>query len=142
MTTKLHVRDSFPWLAAGVGLILLTIAIMVVIAVLVEDAEESLAFPIAAWVGFVLGGAVILKALLVVIEELGSRQALALAGLTLVGGVLAVVLHNLIYGLFGVEEGVFFILAIFVAPPVLVAALIRAVHPGHGPHGPAPPAPA
>lgn len=44
--------------------------------------------------------------------------------LVLVAEVLAIVLHNAVYAIFGVEDALFFILAIFVIPIYLVVSVV------------------
>lgn len=43
-------------------------------------------------------------------------------------GLAGVLVHNLFYGITGVEEGVFFLLAVLYAPAILLAALARLFH--------------
>ena len=88
-----------------------------------------------AW-GVILPGVLLtMKGILVVLRDFTSSQALKLAGLALVTGVAAVILHNVVSALLDVEEGFFFILALFVAPPIFVAALIRAALPAKASRG-------
>ena len=48
-------------------------------------------------------------------------------GLIILGWFAAVILHNAIYGIFGVEEAVFFIVAVFILPIYFIIALIYTV---------------
>ena len=52
------------------------------------------------------------------------RTFLMVAGISAGGFIISVVLHNLISGLSGVEEPVFFILAVIIAPAAVAAGLI------------------
>ncbi len=68
-----------------------------------------------------------------VLPNLGERATrwlkicLVTAGLSLSTTAFAIVLHNAFYGLFGVEEGVFFILGLLVSPAVFAISLLASV---------------
>ena len=49
--------------------------------------------------------------------------------------VVSVLLHNVISGLTGIEEPVFFLLAVIVAPALLLGGTLAAIIPRHGPPG-------
>lgn len=127
---KLHLRDALPWFVPG--LVLVVGAFVAAIVAPESDDERAPSWLLAAFFwGVVLPGALLaVKGILVVLRDLTRPQALKLAGLTVVTGIAAVILHNVVSALFNVEEGFFFILALFVAPPVFVAALVRVALPG------------
>jgi hypothetical protein len=52
------------------------------------------------------------------------RTFLLIAGISLATFVISVFMHNALSGLFGVEEPVFFCIAVFVAPLAFVVGLI------------------
>ncbi len=58
----------------------------------------------------------------------GPFRLLLLSVAIFVGGVL---LHNVISGLLGIEEAAFFLAALWVAPGVFVAAIVRMIHRPH-----------
>jgi hypothetical protein len=62
---------------------------------------------------------------LVLMEGFDRVAAAQAAGLTVLVFIVAVVLHNVIYGIAGVEEAFFFIVATLISPVVLLAAIIR-----------------
>lgn len=88
------------------------------------------------WIFIAPAAALIVKGLLVAVQEISSTQALLLAILSVAGAVVAVILHNLVSAIVGFEEGFFFMLALFGAPLLLVASLIRAFRPGNANHRP------
>ena len=69
-----------------------------------------------SWVAFfLLGLALIILVVKKKVEGL-LKKFLLLTGTSAVGFLPFVILHNAVYGLFGVEEPFFFILAVFVCP--------------------------
>jgi hypothetical protein len=130
MRARLHVRESLPWLGAGLAIV----AALVAFAILAPGDGEAPSWLLATifWVAVVPGAVLVVKGVLVILRDLRARQALLLAALAVAVLIAAVVLHNVIAALTGAEEPFFFLLALVVAPVVLVAALIRAIHPGGG----------
>ena len=55
------------------------------------------------------------------------KRFMATAGLSLSTVALGIVLHNMIYAWFGVEDAVFFVLALLVAPAVLLVCLVGGI---------------
>ncbi|MFN0093711.1 MAG: hypothetical protein ACKVVT_02905 [Dehalococcoidia bacterium] len=128
----LHVRRAAPWVAIGAVLI----GVFVVLPMLVDPGEGSRAeqwLGLMLWLVFIPGLFAVGRGLLTLISEFDTRHAVRLAALAFGGMVVSVLLHNLVSGLFDVEEGVFFALALFVFPPLLVAAGIRAFRPRSAP---------
>lgn len=131
MKVKLHFRESLPWFGAAAAWIGAAIGALVALAAFTSiDEDVTGDLGLVAWLAIAPGLALALKAILVILRDLNSRQALLLAGLSVAAFVLAAVLHNVVSALFGIEEAVFFTFATFVAPAVLIAALIRAARPG------------
>ncbi len=75
---------------------------------------------------FLLGVALIF---FTVKEKVGGmpKKFLLLTGASAVGFLLFILLHNAIYGLFGVEEAVFFIIAVFLAPAAFLVGVVGSI---------------
>jgi len=86
-------------------------------------------FVVGFSIAIVLGIFAILRGVLIFMEHVDRGAAVKIVLATLGGIVLAVILHNVIYAITGTEEGVFFLLALFVGPVVLVAGIVRAFRP-------------
>ncbi len=88
-----------------------------------------------ATVGFAAGFPLCVAAVAFVLWTETAGTCLRVAAMALPLFVVFVVLHNLVYGLIGVEEGVFFLLALLVAPAMLVGGVVAAAHAArwHGP---------
>lgn len=124
---SLRIRDSVPWIGGGIAIAFAVIAILTA----TSGDEDSAWLAAGWWAGALAGFALVLRGALILSREVTRRQAAFVAGLAVLLLILAVLLHNAIYALFDFEEGVFFIIALFVAPVVLVAALLRVIWPGH-----------
>ena len=145
MGTKLHFREGWPWLAAGVAVLVAFFALTIGAP---EDSEPSGAWRVILIVGFwavaLVGMGLIVKGALIILRDLSAGQAWTLAGLALVSIIVAIFLHNLLYAVFGGEEPFFFIYALFIGPVIFIGAVIRAfVAMGHHrtPKPPAAPGP-
>jgi hypothetical protein len=130
------------WAAAGLGLIAVT---LIAGTVLFGDTGEPEGWSLAAlvagfWLVVLAGGILVVRGSLYLLRGLGRRGAVQLAIIAFLAIPLAVVIHNVIYAITGQEEGFFFILALFVLPVVLVAAVVRIIWPAHQGEPPAPPA--
>jgi hypothetical protein len=49
-------------------------------------------------------------------------------GIAIIVWVIAVIVHNFWYGVFGFEEGVFFIIAVFIVPLYLIISIIYTLY--------------
>lgn|GEM_PF-4172962 len=133
-TTLLTVHSwklGLPWIAAGLVLIG---AMLIGGTVAFGDSDDpegrDLAWLVTGfWLVVLASAALMVIGMLRILRNLGRRGALVLALFTFLAMLLAVALHNLVYAVTGQEEGFFFLVALFVGPVVLVAALLRAIWP-------------
>lgn len=132
--TTLHFRESLPWLGAGVGVVVALFGLAMAIAGGTGESIGGLA-AVIFWILIVPGAYLIVKGLLVLTEGMSSIGTVVLAVLAIVIAVIAVILHNIVSAVVGFEEGFFFMIALFGAPLLLVAAIIRAFRPGGGSPG-------
>lgn len=123
-----NVEEGLAWLGGGVALVVVAMAFSIL-----GDADAEglkLAAIVAAFsVGFTAGALAMVRGALLVMAHATRQVALQLLVATIFGIVVAIVLHNVVYAMTGVEEGVFFLSALLVGPVVLVAAIIRAFRP-------------
>ena len=98
----------------------------------------------AYWLAALAVGVAFVRGILRAFRRLNRRSALFVALGAFLAIPVAAVLHNVVYGITGEEEAFCFFVALFVAPVVLIAALVRAVVAGSRgappatPHGGAP----
>lgn len=135
---KLLVRESLPWLGLGIGVIVAVFGVAAAIAGGRGDSVGGLA-AVLLWIPIALAALVIVKGMLVIMGELGSREALVAAALSIPIALVAVVLHNVVAVVTGFEEGFFFMVALVGAPLLLIAGIIRAFRPAGPRHRAAPP---
>lgn len=130
---NLRVRDSLPWLGSGVVVVLAFFGLAMATA---GSPDESVGgfTAVLLWTVIVPAALLIVKGMLVFTEEMDSRQALVLAVLAIPLAVVAVILHNLVSAVAGFEEGFFFMVALFGAPLLFIAGVIRAFRPGGSGH--------
>ena len=121
---------SFIWIAGGAAIVVVLLALSILAPEDSNDRAPAWLIALVFWVASAVGGFFVVKGLLMVMRKLDRRRSLMLAAGMFLAMVAAIILHAVIYALFDVEEGVFFIFALFVAPVLIVAALIRAVFPG------------
>lgn len=121
MTRRQHILWSVGLLA--VGPVLFGVAL-----ILYARGDQELADLIGI-LGFVLGLVCGVAAFVLLLLPLPRRRCLLMAGGAIGLFLLAVLLHNVIYGLFEVEEPVFFTLALVISPALFLGALIAAFLP-------------
>jgi len=128
------------WLLAGTAVLVAGLVVSILGGD--EDAKGAkLAVAVTVfYVVFVLGAALSVRGVLIFVERFSTGGAIRLALVAFAAIILAILLHNLVYALFEVEEPFFFILALWAGPVALVAAIIRAFRPArpHDPHAGAP----
>ncbi len=84
-------------------------------------------FSFASWILFLILG-IILGVLTLKSKVKGKLKAyLLLTGFSSAGFFIAIILHNLIFALFGVEEAVFFIIAIVICPICFLIGAIGSI---------------
>lgn len=82
-----------------------------------------------------LGGAVLIVwAAVILMRPLPPSRCAMIAVLAIPVFILAVLLHNLVSAIFGGEEPVFFLIALVVAPAMLIGGIIAGLLPRRAPH--------
>lgn len=121
-------KKGLVWIAAGTVLAAVALAFTSMGDEDTHGARLALAVT-AFYVGFTAGAVAMVRGALFFMEHLDRQAALKLVGATLAGIVLAIILHNVVSAITGVEEAFFFLMALLVGPVALTAALIRAFRP-------------
>ncbi len=121
-------KKALIWIGAGTALC----AVALAFAILGDEDTKGgrLALVVTAfYVGFSAGAIAMVRGALYLMDHVGRQVAAMTIVVTVAGIVLAIVLHNVVYALTGVEEAFFFVLALFVGPVALIAAFIRLFRP-------------
>jgi hypothetical protein len=126
------------------GALVLVAGILVAVTIVFGETDDPRGLSLAAlvtgyWLAALAVGIVLVRGILYAFRRLNRRSALFVALGALLAIPVAIVLHNVIYAITGEEEAVFFVIALFVGPVVLIAALVRAML--AGPRGAPPPTP-
>jgi hypothetical protein len=77
-----------------------------------------------AMIGWSIGGVLVLWASALLFRRLPPRYCIRAAIAAVPLALMGALLHNLVYGLTGAEEPVFFLLALAVAPAMLIGGLL------------------
>ena len=126
-------QRGLPWIGGGILVAAAGIAAGVA-GDNVGGAWSTALFGPLFWLGITAAPLLMVWGAVVLMDGFDRLAAASTAGLAVLGFIVAVVLHNVIYGITGVEEAFFFTLATLVSPVVLLAAIIRFFLPAH--HGP------
>lgn len=121
---------SLLWIAGGAAIVVVFLAVSILAPEDSDDRAPTWLLALVFWVASAVGAFFVVKGLLMVMRKFDRRRSLMLAAGMFLAMVAAIILHNVISALFDVEEGVLFIFALFVAPALIVAALVRAAFPG------------
>lgn len=121
-------KKGLVWLASGSLIVALALAFTILLGEKDTHGARLAVFVTLFYAAFTAGAIALVRGALYLLR-LDRNHAAMLVVATIAGIVLAILLHNLVYAVTGVEEGFFFLLALLVGPVVLVAAVVRLIHP-------------
>lgn len=121
-------RKGLVWIGAGFALVVLAMTFSILGDADAHGGELAL-FVVTFYAGFAGGAFALVRGALFLMQHMRRQAALRFFAATVGGIVLAIVLHNVVYAITGVEEAFFFLLALLVGPVALVAAVIRLFRP-------------